>query len=147
MSNTFPFSAIVGQDEMKLAILVAAVDPSVGGVLIFGDRGTGKSTVVRALAALLPKMRVVQGCRYGCDPDKPFCKSSGLKNALCDAAKADKSALACATRSLKSCRRDDTVRHVATAGSKRRAMKAPMVGMLSSRCSRNSVMRVRTSSA
>ena len=78
---------------MKLAILVAAVDPSVGGVLIFGDRGTGKSTAVRALAALLPKMRVVQGCRYGCDPDKPFCKSSGLKNALCDAAKAEKSAL------------------------------------------------------
>jgi magnesium chelatase subunit I len=57
MSSTFPFSAIVGQDEMKLAILVAAVDPSVGGVLIFGDRGTGKSTAVRALAALLPKMR------------------------------------------------------------------------------------------
>ncbi len=73
MSNTFPFSAIVGQDEMKLAILVAAVDPSVGGVLIFGDRGTGKSTAVRALAALLPKMRTVTGCRYGCDPDKPFC--------------------------------------------------------------------------
>ena len=93
MSNTFPFSAIVGQDEMKLAILVAAVDPSVGGVLIFGDRGTGKSTAVRALAALLPKMRVVQGCRYGCDPDKPFCKSSGFKTALCDAAKAEKSAL------------------------------------------------------
>ena len=93
MSNTFPFSAIVGQDEMKLAILVAAVDPSVGGVLIFGDRGTGKSTAVRALAALLPKMRVVQGCRYGCDPDKPFCKSTGLKSEPCDAAKAKKSAL------------------------------------------------------
>jgi magnesium chelatase subunit I len=65
---TFPFSAIVGQEEMKLAILVAAVDPSVGGVLVFGDRGTGKSTTVRALAALLPKMKVVVGCRYGCDP-------------------------------------------------------------------------------
>jgi len=64
----FPFSAIVGQDEMKLAILIAAVDPSVGGVLVFGDRGTGKSTAVRALAALLPKMRVVAGCPYGCDP-------------------------------------------------------------------------------
>ena len=73
MSISFPFSAIVGQDEMKLAILVAAVDPGVGGVLIFGDRGTGKSTAVRALAALLPKMRVVVGCRYGCDPSAPAC--------------------------------------------------------------------------
>ncbi len=53
---------------MKLALLVAAVDPSVGGVLAFGDRGTGKSTTVRALAALLPKMKSVIGCRYGCDP-------------------------------------------------------------------------------
>ncbi len=76
MSISFPFSAIVGQDDMKLAILVATVDPSVGGVLIFGDRGTGKSTAVRALAALLPQMRVVVGCRYGCDPDKPFCAAA-----------------------------------------------------------------------
>ncbi len=68
MALAFPFSAIVGQDEMKLAILIAAVDPSIGGVLVFGDRGTGKSTAVRALAALLPKMRVVAGCPYGCDP-------------------------------------------------------------------------------
>ena len=69
MPVPFPFSAIVGQDEMKLALLVAAVDPGIGGVLVFGDRGTGKSTAVRALAALLPKMRVVSGCRYGCDPE------------------------------------------------------------------------------
>jgi magnesium chelatase subunit I len=69
MSNLyFPFSAIVGQDEMKLAILCTAVDPRIGGVLVFGDRGTGKSTAVRALAGLLPKMRAVIGCRYGCDP-------------------------------------------------------------------------------
>ena len=68
MATTFPFSAIVGQDEMKLAILAAAVDPTIGGVLVMGDRGTGKSTAVRALAALLPRMRVVAGCRYGCDP-------------------------------------------------------------------------------
>jgi magnesium chelatase subunit I len=68
MALAFPFSAIVGQDEMKLALLVAAVDPSVGGVLVFGDRGTGKSTAVRGLAALLPPMKVVKGCRYGCDP-------------------------------------------------------------------------------
>ena len=68
MAVSFSFSAIVGQDEMKLAILIAAIDPSIGGVLVFGDRGTGKSTAVRALAALLPKMRAVVGCRYGCDP-------------------------------------------------------------------------------
>ncbi len=71
MPSVFPFAAIVGQDEMKLAILIAAVDPKIGGVLVFGDRGTGKSTAVRALAALLPKMRAVVGCPYGCDPDKP----------------------------------------------------------------------------
>jgi magnesium chelatase subunit I len=69
MALSFPFSAIVGQDEMKLAILIAAVDPSVGGVLVFGDRGTGKSTAVRALAALLPPMVAVAGCRYHCAPD------------------------------------------------------------------------------
>lgn len=56
---------------MKLAILATAVDPGIGGVLVFGDRGTGKSTAVRALAALLPRMRAVAGCRYGCDPDAP----------------------------------------------------------------------------
>jgi len=67
----FPFSAIVGQDEMKLAILIAAIDPRIGGVLVFGDRGTGKSTAVRALAALLPPMRAVVGCRYRCDPALP----------------------------------------------------------------------------
>jgi magnesium chelatase subunit I len=68
MSCAYPFSAIVGQDEMKLALLIAAVDPSIGGVLIFGDRGSGKSTAVRAFAALLPKMTVVLHCRFGCDP-------------------------------------------------------------------------------
>ena len=64
----FPFSAIVAQDEMKLAILAAAVDPGIGGVLVLGDRGTGKSTAVRALAALLPSIKAVDGCVYGCDP-------------------------------------------------------------------------------
>jgi magnesium chelatase subunit I len=53
---SFPFSAIVGQDEMKLALLIAAVDARIGGVMVFGDRGTGKSTAVRALAALLPSV-------------------------------------------------------------------------------------------
>src|SRR5579871_2865925 len=69
MAIAFPFSAIVGQDDMKLALLIAAVDPKVGGVLAFGDRGSGKSTAVRALAALLPKMKAIVGCRYQCDPD------------------------------------------------------------------------------
>jgi magnesium chelatase subunit I len=57
MALTFPFAAIVGQDEMTLAIQVVAVDPSIGGVLVLGDRGTGKSTAVRALADLLPLSR------------------------------------------------------------------------------------------
>jgi magnesium chelatase subunit I len=65
----FPFTAIVAQDELKLALTVCAVDPGIGGVLAFGDRGTGKSTAVRALASLLPPMKVIDGCRYGCDPD------------------------------------------------------------------------------
>ena len=69
MPVAFPFSAIVAQEEMKLAILIAATDQSIGGVLVFGDRGTGKSTAIRALAALLPAMRVVQNCVYNCDPD------------------------------------------------------------------------------
>ncbi|MEI6620241.1 MAG: ATP-binding protein, partial [Betaproteobacteria bacterium] len=73
MALTFPFSAIVGQDDMKLAIVLTAIDPTIGGVLVFGDRGTGKSTAVRALAALLPKMRAVTGCRYGCDPEAARC--------------------------------------------------------------------------
>ena len=71
MRQSYPFSAIVGQDDMKTAFLIAAVDPKVGGILAFGDRGTGKSTAVRALAALLPKMRAVEGCPYHCDPAAP----------------------------------------------------------------------------
>lgn len=68
MIRNYPFSAIVGQEDMKLAILVAALEPSVGGVLVMGDRGTGKSTAVRGLAALLPMMTVVKDCAYSCDP-------------------------------------------------------------------------------
>jgi magnesium chelatase subunit I len=62
MSAAFPFSAIVGQEDMKQAMVLTAIDPGIGGVLVFGDRGTGKSTAVRALAALLPPVEAVLGC-------------------------------------------------------------------------------------
>lgn len=62
MTQPFPFSAIVGQEEMKRAMILTAIDPSIGGVLVFGDRGTGKSTAVRALAALLPPIAAIEGC-------------------------------------------------------------------------------------
>ncbi len=83
MAKHFPFSAIVGQDEMKLAILATAVDPGIGGVLVLGDRGTGKSTAVRALAALLPEIKSVEGCVYGCDPaaGTPSCVCCALLKA------------------------------------------------------------------
>ena len=68
MSIAYPFTAIVGQDDMKRALTIAAVDPGIGGVLVLGERGTGKSTTIRALAALLPKIDVVSGCSYQCDP-------------------------------------------------------------------------------
>lgn len=64
----FPFSAIVGQEEMKLSLILSTIDSKIGGVLIFGDRGTGKSTMVRSLAALLPEMKAVGDCPYHCDP-------------------------------------------------------------------------------
>lgn len=84
MALTFPFAAIVGQDDMTLAIQVVAVDPSIGGVLVLGDRGTGKSTAVRALADLLPPIQVVKGCPYRCDPAQPaqactVCQSKNTK--------------------------------------------------------------------
>ncbi len=62
MTHPFPFSAIVGQNAMKQAMILTAIDPGIGGVLVFGDRGTGKSTAVRALAALLPPIQQVEGC-------------------------------------------------------------------------------------
>lgn len=72
MASAYPFSAIVGQDEMKLALMIAAIDRTVGGVLILGDRGTGKSTAVRALAQVLPPIRVVAGCPYNCAPEQGY---------------------------------------------------------------------------
>jgi magnesium chelatase subunit D len=67
----FPFSAIVGQETLKTALLVNAVDPRVGGLLVRGEKGTAKSTAVRALAAVLPPIDVVTDCRFSCDPDDP----------------------------------------------------------------------------
>lgn len=65
----YPFTAIVGQEEMKLALVLSVIDPHIGGVIIMGHRGTGKSTAVRALVDLLPPIKKVSGCFYGCDPE------------------------------------------------------------------------------
>ncbi|MEU1089747.1 putative cobaltochelatase [Streptomyces sp. NPDC005892] len=71
MSTPYPFTAIVGQDDLRLGLLLNAVSPAVGGVLVRGEKGTAKSTAVRALAALMPEVAVVQGCRFSCDPASP----------------------------------------------------------------------------
>jgi magnesium chelatase subunit D len=64
----YPFAAVVGHDDLRLALLLNAVHPAIGGVLVRGEKGTAKSTVVRALAALLPPVQAVSGCRFACDP-------------------------------------------------------------------------------
>ena len=64
----FPFTAVVGSESMQLALILNAVSPAIGGVLVRGEKGTAKSTAVRGLAALLPEVSVVTGCRFGCDP-------------------------------------------------------------------------------
>lgn len=71
MSTRFPFTAVVGMDDLRLALLLNAVSPAVGGVLVRGEKGTAKSTAVRALAELLPEVAVVAGCRFSCDPASP----------------------------------------------------------------------------
>ncbi|OKJ71040.1 putative cobaltochelatase [Streptomyces sp. CB02460] len=71
MSTPYPFTAIVGQDDLRLGLLLNAVSPAVGGVLVRGEKGTAKSTAVRALAALMPEVAVVPGCRFSCDPASP----------------------------------------------------------------------------
>ena len=67
--HQFPFSAIVGQEDMKLGLILNIADPKLGGVLAFGEKGTAKSTAVRAIAGLLPEIAIVKGCRFRCDPD------------------------------------------------------------------------------
>jgi magnesium chelatase subunit D len=71
MSRPFPFTAVVGMDDLRLALVLAAVSPAIGGVLIRGEKGTAKSTAVRALAEVLPPVEVVDGCRFSCDPAYP----------------------------------------------------------------------------
>lgn len=77
----FPFTAIVGQDEVKKSLILNAINPGIGGVLIKGDKGTGKTTAVRALADLLPPIKVIKGCAFNCDPDD--------NDSLCDSCKSD----------------------------------------------------------
>lgn len=72
----FPFSAIVGQEDAKLALLLTSIDPGIGGVLLTGVKGTGKSTIVRAIAGVLPQIKIVSDCPYNCPPDSP--------NEMCD---------------------------------------------------------------
>lgn len=71
MPVIYPFTAIVGQERMRRALVLNAVNPRIGGVLIRGERGTAKSTAARALAELLPEVKVVSDCRFGCDPEAP----------------------------------------------------------------------------
>src|SRR4051812_31639073 len=80
-SVQYPFAALVGQDSLKLALLLNAVYPAIGGVLVRGEKGTAKSTAARGLAALLPRLSAVVGCPYHCDPsavwsDCPHCSAS-----------------------------------------------------------------------
>lgn len=79
----FPFTSIVGQERMKRALILNAVSPRIGGVLIRGERGTAKSTASRALAALLPDIEIVADCRFGCDPNRPdqWCDDCRIRHA------------------------------------------------------------------
>src|SRR3989304_8489491 len=83
----YPFAALVGQESMKLALILNAINTQVGGVLIRGEKGTGKSTAVRALAEILPKIDVVKRCPFNCNPHIftelcPYCKEKVLNNKL-----------------------------------------------------------------
>ena len=85
--HLFPFVAVVGQEDMKLALILNVIDPSIGGVLIRGEKGTAKSTIVRALADVLPEIEVVEGCPFSCDPEDesslcPSCRERLKKGPL-----------------------------------------------------------------
>ena len=78
MKLDYPFSAIVGQKTMKQALILTAIDPLIGGVLVFGERGTGKSTIVRSLTALLPEIKSIKGCPYNCENLNENCSHSSV---------------------------------------------------------------------
>ncbi len=80
--RVFPFAAVIGQEEMKLALLLNIIDPRIGGVMIMGDRGTGKSTTIRALADLLPEIDVVQGDPYNSSPKDPDLQSTEVRQSI-----------------------------------------------------------------
>ena len=80
--RVFPFTAVIGQEEMKLALLLNVIDPRIGGVMIMGDRGTGKSTTIRALADLLPGIDVVAGDPYNSSPNDPDLQSSEVRQLI-----------------------------------------------------------------
>ena len=80
--RVFPFTAVIGQEEMKLALLLNVIDPRIGGVMIMGDRGTGKSTTIRALADLLPDIDVVAGDPYNSSATDPDLQSSEVRERL-----------------------------------------------------------------
>ena len=80
--RVFPFTAVIGQEEMKLALLLNVIDPRIGGVMIMGDRGTGKSTTIRALADLLPDIDVVAGDPYNSSATDPYLQSSEVRERL-----------------------------------------------------------------
>lgn len=88
MYQLFPFSAIVGQDKMKTGLLLNVIDPLIGGILLTGHQGTGKSTAVRSLVDVLPLIDVVEGCPFNCNPSWPedqlceYCKALSLKGPL-----------------------------------------------------------------
>ncbi len=77
--RVFPFTAVIGQEEMKLALLLNVIDPRIGGVMIMGDRGTGKSTTIRALADLLPAIEVVEGDPYNSSLNDPDLQSNDVR--------------------------------------------------------------------
>ncbi|WP_413678247.1 magnesium chelatase ATPase subunit I [Prochlorococcus sp. MIT 0916] len=91
--RVFPFTSVIGQEEMKLALLLNVIDPRIGGVMIMGDRGTGKSTTIRALADLLPAIQVVEGDPYNSSLDDPDLQSNDVREKIdsgCDIQKGEK---------------------------------------------------------
>ncbi|MBW3049754.1 magnesium chelatase ATPase subunit I [Prochlorococcus marinus XMU1403] len=80
--RVFPFTSVIGQEEMKLALLLNVIDPRIGGVMIMGDRGTGKSTTIRALADLLPAIEVVEGDPYNSSLEDPDLQSNDVRERI-----------------------------------------------------------------